>query len=310
MTRLPSPGLSISMEDDLIFVSTASDSVRIFRYNSISETISEDDDQIRVNTGARDCISHCLVRDQRQLRGAVFSTKHQSVVFLPVDNHRTRSLESSLHSSISRFCEAPRNIVQLQYNPSTGRHFDVLGVSPDGSLTRVTGLGEDAWRFARFVQNLCQRRFEHRIESHLEPLSGTSHDMNVNGDTLSSLIERSDAEEILSDMLDVEPVQRGDNWTDAAVDFATAADRRGRFEELFLRVRPCNHRHGTQRMGTNQDDMVESTRRCLATMTTTTQPWTRQSGESRSSANSPSRTGDAAVKRALLYLRELLASYV
>ena len=119
---------------------------------------------------------------------------------------------------------------------------DLLGSSIDGTLYAFSILSNDAWRLLRFVQNLCIRSplicplesKQRRARTPAEPSSELSTDFSVNGDTLVKLCERSDAADVLRQMLEVEP-ERTFSYG-RQVDFRSPEKRQRRFVELVASV--------------------------------------------------------------------------
>ena len=103
-------------------------------------------------------------------------------------------------------------------------------------------LNNDAWRLLRFIQNLCIHSSlicpletkQRRLRTPAEPASEAPQDFSVNGDTLSKLCDRSDAADVLRQLLEVEP--RGTFSFGRQVDSRSIADRQRRFVELVSRI--------------------------------------------------------------------------
>lgn len=271
--------------------------------------------------------------------GVLFSTKQRSVVYMTVGEQAEtwsarypgRVQEVKLRTCITRFCEMPLDAHEYATpSESSGRSRHVLGVAPDGSVVDFSMLGLEAWRLARFIQNMWQRHLYPRsaaARQHIEPTVKGRTAAQLEGDLLTCLVDHPRAYELMKDMLDVPPTMTDDLYEDGPLDFATAARRRERFEELlnavkyegYCKITPLGSGgvgenvgkiDGNGRHGGSNGDAVETTRRSLATMTTDAaearKGFASIPDEDEARGTSPYYTGDEAVRRALEYLSQLL----
>ena len=229
----------------------------------------------------------------------------------------SRIREACLRNSITRFGYAPIRSPWLpSYTEMKRRpyHRHIFGVTPGGAVLEFSSLHAATWRFLRFMQNMWVRHLEPRsliAHRHLEPATDHATDGHVDGDVLASLMERPDAADMLRRLLDAETVA-----APSAMDYATAADRRKRFEALLEAVpmargpamRPlCDGASagswsvGARGSRKQEDRSATEAPKSLATMTAQ-MSFSEDDGE----ANRQAATEDEGVRRALAILKELL----
>lgn len=232
-------GQFITAEKPFVHVSFGSGSTRVYRL---------DDDRLLpvvCENRARHGLSHLPLTDHDML---LATDKNKSVIGLSLSrineaNEGTSTppiFEIKLPISISRMCRVNIRPPWKRDKPSRAIvERDLIGTAADGSAWMFSILRESTWRFLRFVQNMCLRREELgplptravMEEMHIEPRNTEAKDFQVDGDILGRLVDRDDAEQLLHEMLNAEPVTAPS--TGAQVDFNTSARRRTRFVELL-----------------------------------------------------------------------------
>lgn len=114
---------------------------------------------------------------------------------------------------------------------------DLIGSSMDGSLREITILREPAWRFLRYIQNLCYRSKKicplsdaGVAERPLEPKTGATRFKNVDGDILVRLLEQG--EPALRELLTAD-TRETKNLRWMGPNFSTPMQRRNRLATLY-----------------------------------------------------------------------------
>ena len=246
--QLRSPARHITIEQPYIYVSTAGDSLAVFRENHDSLEYSFSD------TVARQCLQHINIPYPR-LRLIITADMGGSITGLWQPPHPPR-----IDGSLSTLFEAsfPRAIVRLR--PVTtpiwlrlgvpvpdsqdhekaelewlsGRRL-LIGISACGAVTQHKLLQPNRWPFLRFMQNLAERSpivcpfRDGPTTRHLDPTRSTKPETRaVNGDILMRLLNRGGVELIWS-LMNKPPVPE-----ERYLDFDNVEERWARFRELFL----------------------------------------------------------------------------
>lgn len=311
-------------------MTTARHSTKIFKY---LEGSCEPADVVSQDVTAREGLVHFTVPGAwGDESGVFFSTKNRSVILMttreqpvgdpdatPEPPHLPpRIREARLNTSVTRFGYAPMRSPWLPSSTDVGErayHRHIFGVTPDGAVLEFSSLNATTWRFLRFLQNMWVRHLEPRslaARRHLEPATEQATDGHVDGDVLASLMDRPDAAGMLRRLLDAEPAAEA-----STLDFATAADRRKRFEALLQAVpmargpamRPLSSGEGPRLESagsgdsrTEEDTLTADAPKSLATMTAQ-----MSFSEDERQSNRQAAPEDEGVRRTLAILRELLA---
>lgn len=142
--------------------------------------------------------------------------------------------ETTLPGSITKLCEIGRPMWHGHVSAIDVQRTALLGTSEDGAIYQLTILRESMWKLLAFIQNMAAR--DPRIcpyasplvhERHIEPPEPKKHNMHINGDILSRLLEWGSAS-VLEEMLSKEP-----DPDNRSSDYTTAHDRQVRFRELW-----------------------------------------------------------------------------
>jgi hypothetical protein len=226
--ELLSPATSLSYKDGTIYALTSCHSLEILK-------IEEDDDGIfkimhtHVDHVARNSLHYCQANDSAEHPIHFVSDKECSVVGLwATQDTKANTLETifeaQLPHSVLRF---RHGMVRPGWDPMTSNNplysmlvkqlcgvtevgpsghryaLDMLGLSLDGSVSHLSVLGLEAWRFLRFLLNLALRssrvcEFSYRDElKSLEPLTTPKIMMHVDGDILKRCLDEQHLEHIL-----------------------------------------------------------------------------------------------------------------
>jgi len=233
--RMKSQGVYITAEDPFIYVTTASSSLTIFRYENDELLPFTSDDRARKGIAHLSMPNHKLVlvtdRD-----GSVTGIRQPER--RPILNSTSACFEAELPCSITRLCKAAIRPPWKQSTVPGIVERDLLGSAADGSLFAFSVITETSWRLLRFVQNMCQRdaRLSYltgpttNTRTHLEPDGTKPTGYHVDGDILSRLVDRHDDYEVLTSMLAADPADDPNNG--GCVDFDTADERQMRFAQL------------------------------------------------------------------------------
>ncbi|KAL1971397.1 hypothetical protein VTN31DRAFT_3426 [Thermomyces dupontii] len=187
---LISPGVSLTVRDGLLYVTTARESLVILR-------VVDGKLALYAHDGVkREGLSHLYIDGEANAvlaasRGGTVSALSETGI---TDSARTLSpiAEAHLPTSIIRLTSWPVG----SQSPSTTT--PVYGTSMNGSVHRITVLTEKEWRLLRFLQNLCSQdpaispllsaRKRRWTWANIEPSSKKPSDMHINGDILARLL--------------------------------------------------------------------------------------------------------------------------
>lgn len=188
---LISPGVSLTVRDGLLYVTTARESLVILR-------VVDGKLALHAHDGIkREGLSHLYIDGKANAvlaasRGGTVSALSETGI---TDTARTLSpiAEACLPTSIIRLASSPVGLP----SPSITTH--VYGTSMNGSVHRITVLTEKEWRLLRFLQNLCSQdptispflsaRKRRWTWADIEPSSKKPSDMHINGDILTRLLQ-------------------------------------------------------------------------------------------------------------------------
>ena len=229
-TTMRSSGRHITIRDSYIYVSTANESLQIYRYLD-HQLLYWHGDTIARNAI---CHMHCPYSDiilAADMAGSVTGfwqpSQHQA------NNALTTVFEAALPRAITRLVQVsrpswthdtliPGGVTILEdkttYDASTPalgragtkdcRPRALLGASTDGTITQLLVV-MNGWRLLKFVQNMCEWNPSicpfrtTRPKRSLEPTTSNPRFMHINGDILNRLFERG-ANRMLTEMLDEE----------------------------------------------------------------------------------------------------------
>jgi len=258
--KLRSEGVSVSVKNPYIYVTTAKHSVSVFviERNAFRPLFTDED-------GARPGLTHIAL----PTHPLVLASDRNGVVAglwqppsLQVANSFRTVFEAVFPGPIRKLHLA---VVKAPWSAETEEIEDtIIGSSLDGSFYQFELLGEAKWRLLRFLQNLCERNgnicpllHRKRHRQRLEPLVPTKRDMHIDGDILWRLIERGGQYSgmMIQDMLDEVPDEDPNRRTD---EFQTLEERVARFSELA--------RDAAVGDDSEEDDSVENTVRFLRRM--------------------------------------------
>lgn len=233
------PAQYIAAHDSMISVSYATGSVRVYRL---------EDDTLHLvarDTRTRPGLSHLPLPEHDLL---LATDKKNSILGLRLPSDQKGTAErnplftAQLPVSITRICHVDVRPPWKRKAALVASERNLLGTAANGSLWMFNVLRLPTWRMLRFVQNMCMRnkdlcpyppRWVNEL-MHVEPTDEEAADRHVDGDILTRLVDRPNAEEVLQRMLDAEPSQNSS--TGRAVDFADAAKRSKRFEQVLAEM--------------------------------------------------------------------------
>ncbi|MCJ1321554.1 hypothetical protein MMC15_006899 [Xylographa vitiligo] len=228
--ELNTMALHISIREPYIYISTAHNSVMIFK---VEDTLLVP--QISDPSG-RSGIHHLVIPG----RSLILSTNtERSLLGLwqspepPLDNSSRTVFEAVLPGSIRKLCEGAIKPPWLTV-PGTSPRV-IIGGNIDGSFRRFKLINEDTWRLLRFIQHMAERNaticphtYAEAPMMHIEPRPREKC-MDINGDLLFRLLDRGspDTAALIHAMLEKEPDpdRRG-------YDFDTREARQQRFFEI------------------------------------------------------------------------------
>ncbi|KAI1470467.1 mono-functional DNA-alkylating methyl methanesulfonate N-term-domain-containing protein [Daldinia caldariorum] len=216
--ELPSPASWMQVVNGRLHALTTKHSLVILDYQS--EPLSDSGPMVRLHTDDTCRIGLHSIEVRTPLSAITMLSDPMCGIhglWAPVENERPLSLvfQAELQGSVRRFAQgyirAPWNSPKkrarygcLQSSPSGS---DIVGLTIDGSLQHFCLLGEDAWRFLRFIQNLamaspaiCPHTSPDRVDDpDLEPKADPKSNMQVDGDILQRCLEKRALEELVSE---------------------------------------------------------------------------------------------------------------
>ncbi|MCJ1282157.1 hypothetical protein MMC26_001480 [Xylographa opegraphella] len=228
--ELNTMALHISIREPYIYLSTASNSVMVFKVEDTLLVPQTSD------TSGRSGLHHLLIPNRSLILSA---NTEKTLAGLwqspepPLDRSSRTVFEAILPVSIRKLCEGsikPPWLIIPETSPRV-----ILGSSIDGSFRQFELINEDTWRLLRFIQNMAERNatlcpytYAESLMTHIEPRLREKC-MEIKGDLLCRLLDRGspDTAALLHAMLEKEP-----DLDRRAYDFDTWQARQQRFFEI------------------------------------------------------------------------------
>ncbi|OKL59370.1 hypothetical protein UA08_05403 [Talaromyces atroroseus] len=190
--KLTSPGVSITVRDTLLYVSTARESLVILQ-------VVENKLELYAQDGVRhESLSHHYIGGD--LNVVLVSSRGGTISAFSLAN--VTDTDKIISPAIAE-AHLPVSMIRLNACDSPSLRFYssaavVYGTTMDGAIYRILTLNEKEWRLLRFIQNLCSSdsiispllsaRKRRWIWADIEPQVKTPSSMHVNGDILSRLV--------------------------------------------------------------------------------------------------------------------------
>lgn len=190
--KLTSPGVSITVRDTLLYVSTARESLVILQ-------VVDKKLELYAQDGVRhESLSHQYIGGDHDLtlvsnRGGTVSAFSAASV---------TDMDKMISPALAE-AQLPVSVIRLnaREDPSTSSSTAVVyGTTMDGAIYRISTLTEQEWRLLRFLQNLCSKdstlspflsaRNRRWTWADIEPQAKKPSSMHVDGDILSRLLPR------------------------------------------------------------------------------------------------------------------------
>lgn len=200
--KLTSPGVSITVHDTFLYISTARESLVVLQ--AVENRL-----ELYAHDGTRhESLSHLRIGGESKL--VLVSTRGGKLsLFSEIGINNIDKLlapavaEANIPLSVTRLNPCPAHFI---LPTSTVTH----GVTVDGTIYRIMTLNEKEWQLLRFVQNLCSRdslvspflsaRKKRWTWTDIMPQSNKPSQMHVDGDILSRLVKHGT--DRLRDILD------------------------------------------------------------------------------------------------------------
>ncbi|KAI9725351.1 MAG: hypothetical protein M1828_003201 [Chrysothrix sp. TS-e1954] len=232
-----SPLRQVSTQDSMIYITTSSSVITIFRFSQDRLTNLQDTGSltlVKQDNKSRSALSHSI---KTPIAEIITSDMHRSIATFsnphPPDLPSSGAvIEATLPASIVRFACADLRSYRRHNSQISAADWRTIGISADGTITSFAKVDDASWRLLRFLQNLCLR--DKRIcpvqnrqalrRMHVEPDSTNPRYRHIDGDVLERLVKRADAEELVGEMLDAEVGRE-------MRDYQSTEVRRERFEE-------------------------------------------------------------------------------
>ena len=228
--NIRSPGRHLTVREPLIYISSAQESLAVFKYED-NRLVYQFGDQ-----SVRDGLHHVFVPEYSLV---LASDMRNSVIGLwqppdrRIDNIMPTVFEAILTGSITRLHRITRPI---WYEPLEDEVMTdaLIGSSMDGTVIQFVVVNS-GWRLLRFIQNLAERNplicpySKPPRKKCIEPATAKAIDMHIDGNIIQRLLDR-DGEQLLLEMMDAEP-ELG-----SATDFENTQMRWARFVELAKEV--------------------------------------------------------------------------
>ena len=238
--KLQSRGVHFSVSGQLVYVTTATDSLSVLKIGEDNRTLTlEYSDEL-----AREGIFHLDLPTQGLI---IISSKDGTITGLQrppqpgISNSMPTAFIAAFPGSITRLRRVRRPLWQLDESSKASRLSpdSIIACAADGSFYQIDILKESSWQLLRFITNMARlhplicpyrEKFRAMVDArhaqHIEPTASNKRSMQVDGDILIRLLNRG-GEQLLEDIVNHEPYGE-----DAAVDLMTAATRSQRFWEL------------------------------------------------------------------------------
>ena len=260
-----SPGRHLTINEELIYVSTVNESLQVYRRDRDSLSYCSGDTIARNGICNLPVYAHALVL-AADMGGSVVG------LWDPPGDRANNTLstlfEAALPGAVTRLMHQGRPVwkrdvlvpgqgVFLEETaegdsalpPINGMHDEhpshlkdqradsFLGTSTDGTITQLHII-KTGWRLLKFVQNMCERHpvtcpFAEKSKRHIEPRMDNPRFMHIDGEILKRLLDRGGAN-LLDAMLNM-PVPGRDS-EERFTDFDSVEDRWKRFTELAEEV--------------------------------------------------------------------------
>lgn len=189
--KLTSPGVSITVRDTLLYVSTARESLVILQVvNKKLELYAQD--------GVRhESLSHQYIGGDYDLT----LVSHRGGTISAFSTAGVTDMDKLISPALAE-AQLPVSIIRLNArdDPSSSSSSSavVYGTTMDGAIYRISTLAEQEWRLLRFLQNLCSKdstlspfisaRKRRWTWADIEPQAKKPSSMHVDGDILSRLL--------------------------------------------------------------------------------------------------------------------------
>jgi len=200
---LRSRGVSVSVREPFVYISTAKHSLMVFRFeaNEFVPVFSDSE--------AREGLNHIsLLPSEVVLASNRPGPNHPTPKVIGLSHISTRRIDNATRTlfevvtpgSIRKFSQAniraPWNIRAPSFTKRNSAD-TVIGGCTDGSVYSFEFLDEPEWRLLRFIQNLCERNtvvcpsaiYLRQHRRRIEP-SALVQDRHIDGDILLRLLER------------------------------------------------------------------------------------------------------------------------
>lgn len=190
--KLTSPGVSITVRDTLLYVSTARESLVILQVvNKKLELYAQD--------GVRhESLSHQYIGGDHDLT----LVSHRGGTISAFSAAGVTDMDKIISPALAE-AQLPVSIIRLnaREDPSFSSSSAVVyGTTMDGAIYRISTLTEQEWRLLRFLQNLCSKdstlspflsaRKRRWTWADIEPQAKKPSSMHVDGDILSRLLPK------------------------------------------------------------------------------------------------------------------------
>lgn len=195
--KLTSPGVSITVRDTFLYVSTARESLVILQ-------VVDNKLELYAQDGVRhESLSHQYIGGDHKLilvshRGGTVSAFSEIGVTATDKIISPAIAEAQLPVSIIRLDTREDMPFRLSTLPSSS--VEVYGTTMDGAIYRILTINEKEWRLLRFIQNLCSKdqtlspflsaRKRRWTWADIEPQAKKPSSMHVDGDILARVIQQ------------------------------------------------------------------------------------------------------------------------
>jgi hypothetical protein len=190
--RLTSPGISITVRENLLYVTTARESLIVLQ-------VVDDKIELYAHDGVRrEGLAHYHIGGDAKL---VLATSRGGTVSALSEIGVTGS-DRTISPAVAE-AHLPHSVIRLSSSCSTPSSLSsstvVYGTTMDGTIYRIMTLTEKEWRLLRLIQNLCSKdatvspflsaRKRRWTWADIEPTSNKPSKMHINGDVLARLLK-------------------------------------------------------------------------------------------------------------------------
>ncbi|KAI7144386.1 hypothetical protein KC319_g16461 [Hortaea werneckii] len=175
--QLNSPGVYITVEASLLYISTLQDSLVVLRMVSTSDGSLPKLEAVAMGPQAHQSLSHLVVHPDQEESLTLLATKNEQLVGLltPKSCQEPKFLsaeitfQAHLGRSLTRIRQIDMRPPWKPEAPSGVTMDDIVGTAPDGSLIGIAVIEPQLWKPLFWLQRICEWNEELSPHTYLTP---------------------------------------------------------------------------------------------------------------------------------------------